>query len=389
MGGHVWDGRMHKWECALDWCNSCWKYCNQHICKFRWLQPQRDSQNKQDHVLSDQSAETGAASKISKTLSLLVFSGTPWRTINTLKHQQTANSVIVFLNFCLKIDLEIWLQVQQSFTLTLTHEGPLQGVLGGTKTKFSANNAGCWSVPQVVHDGAPLAISKNLHTALTQSWAGLQSNRLDKATMTKTSANTQSAVWVSNATLSLRLTTTGYGAWGLPEEMRANCGPGTHLTTACRPFLQGIGLLGIDSWAWHSDREVSLPRQWTFSTQNPFFFAMRLSLCKKRKVLENTSLKSSFLSSQTSEVSEFQDWVMKYFPTLLRDLQPWYPIFSCGKNRGRKEKQRRFYQIYLCISWVLQRKLIVLWGHQSCANPEIHCPVRYFWAGHTQRPATT
>lgn len=110
--------------------------------------------------------------------------------------QASANSVVFFLNFCLRIDLEIWLQVQQSFSLTLTHEGPLQGVLGGTKTEFSADNAGCWSVPQVVHNGAPLAISKNLHTALAQSWASLQSDRLDKATETKTSADALSAVWV-------------------------------------------------------------------------------------------------------------------------------------------------------------------------------------------------
>lgn len=77
-------------------------------------------------------------------------------------------------------------------------------------------------------------------------------------------------------------TTTGYGAWGLPEEIRENWGPGTHLTTACRPFLQGAGLRGIDSWPWHSDKVFSLPRQWTFSIQKPFFLDMRLSLKGRR-----------------------------------------------------------------------------------------------------------
>lgn len=60
--------------------------------------------------------------------------------------------------------------------------------------------------------------------------------------------------------------------------MRANWGPGMHLTTACLPFLQGVGLRGMDSWAWHSDKVFSVPRQLTFSTQNPFFFDMRLNL---------------------------------------------------------------------------------------------------------------
>lgn len=89
----------------------------------------------------------------------------------------------------------------------------------------------------------------------------------------------------------VHLTTTGYGAWGLPEEMRANWGPGTHLTTACLPFLQGVRLLGIDSWAWHSDREFSVPMQWTFSTQNPFFFDMRLSLERSKNWRCQTVLK--------------------------------------------------------------------------------------------------
>lgn len=76
------------------------------------------------------------------------------------------------------------------FSLTLTHEGSLQGIFGSTKAKFSAHNAGCSSVPKVVHDGAPFAISEDLHAALAQSGAGLQSHRLYKATKEKkTSAN--------------------------------------------------------------------------------------------------------------------------------------------------------------------------------------------------------
>lgn len=45
----------------------------------------------------------------------------------------------------------------------------------------------------------------------------------------------------------VNLTTTGGGAWGLPEDIRENWGPGKHLTIACLPFLQGVGLRGIDS----------------------------------------------------------------------------------------------------------------------------------------------
>lgn len=171
------------------------------------------------------------------------------------------------------------------------------------------------------------------------------------------------------------LTTTGYGAWGLPEEMRANWGPATHLTTACRPFLQGIGLLGIDSWAWHSDREFSLPRQWTFSTQNPFFFAMRLSLCIERKFFHNTSLKTSSVSSRTSEVSQFQDGVMKktVISYLVEGSATLVSHIFLGGNKGGEEKQRWFYQIYLRISWGHQHKLIVLIKPSSPAQT-----LRYF-----------
>ena len=74
------------------------------------------------------------------------------------------------------------------------------------------------------------------------------------------------------------LTTMGSGACGLPEDMRANWGPATHLATACLPFLQGEGLRAMDSCVWHSDRLFSVPMQCTFSTQKPFFFDMMLSL---------------------------------------------------------------------------------------------------------------
>lgn len=104
-------------------------------------------------------------------------------------------------------------------------------------------------------------------------------------------------------------TTTGWGAWGLPEEIRANWGPGIHLTTACLPFLQGVGLRGMDSWEWHSDRLFSVPRQWTFSTQNPFFFAMRLILQRQEGNFVNLFLKFKTVCQWNVNVSV--TWFLK------------------------------------------------------------------------------
>lgn len=176
--------------------------------------------------------------------------------------------------------------------------------------------------------------------------------------------------------------------------MRANWGPGTHLTTACRPFLQGMGLLGIDSWAWHSDREFSVPRQWTFSTQNPFFFAMRLNL-KKKKIEMFWIIKISFTSYYKVPI-----WVKdgnlkngSHSVTLLRDLQPWYPKFSCKKKKKKlREEEKKPQMVVSDLRMHLLRPTtqthVALWGHQfhvhPCADRKIYCHICcafYIWAG--------
>lgn len=134
--------------------------------------------------------------------------------------------------------------------------------------------------------------------------------------------------------------------------MRANWGPGTHLTTACLPFLQGVTLLGIDSWARHSDRAFSVPRQWTFSTQNPFFFDMRLSL-ERSKVCCRTVLKEKALtwSLVQSDVVRTPNPSTKCKECYL--LPCWWvghlsiPYFSA------KEKQRNKLSYFsgICIFW--------------------------------------
>lgn len=174
-------------------------------------------------------------------------------------------------------------------SLTLTHKGSIQGILCTAEAQFSAHHTGCGSFPHVVHDGPPLSVSEHLHATLAQPGAGLQSHRLQRGNNGGNKPSDphvkvmNTCVWLCLRRRDwMYLTTAGWGAWGLPEEMRANWGPGTHFTTACLPFLQGLGLRGMDSWARHSDRQFSVPRQWTFSTQNPFFFDMRLNLERRQ-----------------------------------------------------------------------------------------------------------
>lgn len=243
--------------------------------------------NTHARTLSDLSGQTGAPAQISNReannwKSLLVFSGTPWRGINTFKH----------LNCRLKttrLNTDIFI----SPSLTLTHKGSMQGILGSSKAQFSAHHTGCSSVPHVIYDSPPFPISEYFYPTLAQSGSSLEAHRLYRAAKGCNSVYSHT-VWLCYRHKSFHLTTTGYGAWGLPEEMRANWGPGTHLTTACLLFLQGVRLRGIDSCAWHSDRLLSVPRQWTFSTQNPFFLAIKLNLERGESKLDNMVYSKSF-----------------------------------------------------------------------------------------------
>lgn len=260
--------------------------------------------------------------------------------MNTLKHLQTADSVVVFLNFCRNWSEDL----APRTTELLTHLDPWRlparrpwryqsRVLGKQRWLLVCPTGGPRWCPTCRHEGPPHG-PRPVWDRPSVARAGQGNQDKDLSQCVKCSFG-------QNATLSLNLTTTAYGAWGLPEEMRANWGPGTHLTTTCRPFLQGIGLLGIDSWAWHSDRQFSLPRQWTFSTQNPFFFAMRLSLYVQMKGLDNTPLKSLFLSSQSSQVSDYKDGVMKnslHFSYLVEGSATLVSHIFLGKKQGRRRE---------------------------------------------------
>lgn len=77
--------------------------------------------------------------------------------------------------------------------------------------------------------------------------------------------------------------------------------------------------------------------------------------------------------------------------TLLRDLQPWYPKFSCKKKKNTEKKKKKAQMVVSDLRMHLLRSStqthIALWGHQlhvhRCADCKIcHiCCTFYIWAG--------